>query len=252
MKRAMNSPDEQQQQQQGRGGGRGGRGRRQRQRRGGGGGGDNADVRISKALSWALRHAAPELGLTMGPDGYVPVQEILQHPHKKFRGATMEDIRRVVETNAKQRFSLTERNGEMLIRANQGHSITTIDPYLLLTPIPPKDLATMTTILHGTYMEPWEQHIRKEGLSLMSRTHIHFAAGMPGENQVISGMRKSCGVYVYIDAEQCARDKIEFFSSANGVLLTAGVNNEGILPPKYFSKVVTKDGKVLLQQANSA
>mmetsp|Transcript_5757 Transcript_5757/g.10043 ORF Transcript_5757/g.10043 Transcript_5757/m.10043 type:complete len:187 (-) Transcript_5757:1031-1591(-) len=184
----------------------------------------------------------------MGPDGYVPVQEILQHSHKKFRGVTMEDIRTVVETNAKQRFSLQERDDSAFyIRANQGHTITTIDPYLLLSPIPPEELREIPTILHGTYQDPWEKHIRGEGLSRMTRTHIHFAPGMPGENQVISGMRNSCDVYVYIDTERCAQDGIEFFRSSNGVILTAGVNNEGMLPPQYFSKVVSRSGESLFQ-----
>ncbi len=31
----------------------------------------------------------------------------------------------------------------------------------------------------------------------MDRTHIHFAAGLPGESGVISGMRRSCKV-IYV------------------------------------------------------
>ncbi|CAN0508785.1 unnamed protein product, partial [Ectocarpus sp. 8 AP-2014] len=36
--------------------------------------------------------------------------------------------------------------------------------------------------------------IREEGLRCMNRTHIHFAAGLPGESGVVSGMRKACKV----------------------------------------------------------
>ena len=201
-------------------------------------------VKISKALSWALRHAAPDLGLTMGPDGYVPVDEILEHSHGRFRGMTVTDIQEVVQGNDKQRFAMTEKaDGKLYIRANQGHSIKTIDPELLLTRIDPDELSQMTTIVHGTYKDPWERHIRTEGLSRMSRTHIHMAAGLPGEEKVISGMRASCDVFVYIDAASCARDGVEFYRSANGVILSAGV--DGIIKPQYFAKVTDRSGTSL-------
>lgn len=34
----------------------------------------------------------------------------------------------------------------------------------------------------------------------MNRNHIHMAAGLLGESDVISGMRKTCNLYIYIDA----------------------------------------------------
>ena len=42
-----------------------------------GGGGDGREVKISKTLSWILRHGALELGLNMRSDGYVLVSELL-------------------------------------------------------------------------------------------------------------------------------------------------------------------------------
>ena len=41
----------------------------------------------------------------------------------------------------------------------------------------------------------------KEGLCRMARNHIHFAAAMPGEDGVISGMRGSCQVSIYVNAQ---------------------------------------------------
>ena len=209
---------------------------------------NDPDVKTSKALSWALRHAAPELGLDMGPDGYVPLAQLLSHSHAKFRGLTHESVERVVTSNDKQRFSLLlkEDNQEWYIRANQGHSITTIDPYQLLAKV---DLSTLPTIVHGTYMDPWLKHIRVEGLSKMSRTHIHFAKGIPTDEGVISGMRLSCGVYIFIDRAKCAADHIEFLESSNGVILTAGV--DGMLPIRYFSHVVARSGEVLFDQRST-
>lgn len=216
--------------------------------------------KLSHSLSWALRHAAVDLNLTMTPDGYAPVDEILACPNPKFQGKwTLQDVETVVETSDKQRFSLCTKppadygitNGQdtvLCIRANQGHSVPIVDPEKLLTRLSAEELALMPVIVHGTYIDPYRTQIAQQGLKRMKRHHIHCAAGLPDADGVISGMRKSCTVNIYIDAVKCAADGIVFYKSDNGVILTAGVNNEGTLPPEYFSYVTDKEGTVLLDQ----
>ena len=74
--------------------------------------------------------------------GYLPVKDVLKH--RRFQGFTVEDVKeviikqyhkyethidQVVETCNKQRYALKEGdNGELLIRANQGHSIKEVRP----------------------------------------------------------------------------------------------------------------------------
>ncbi len=53
------------------------------------------------------------------------------------------------------------------------------------------------TVVHGTYAKKLPA-IEKSGLSRMARNHIHFAKGLPGQNQVISGMRQDCNVHIYV------------------------------------------------------
>lgn len=53
-------------------------------------------------------------------------------------------------------------------------------------------------VIHGTYFKNWSA-IRDNGLKTMGRTHIHFAIGEVGEEGVISGMRGSAEVIIYID-----------------------------------------------------
>ena len=55
------------------------------------------------------------------PGGWVVVSDILSLP--RGRGFTEEDVRRVVAENDKQRFALQEEGDNLLIRANQGHSM---------------------------------------------------------------------------------------------------------------------------------
>lgn len=72
----------------------------------------------------------------------------------------------------------------------------------------------------------------------MTRTHIHFSTGLPEDPQgVVSGMRKDAEMLIYIDIRQSLEDGGVWWISSNGVVLTEG-DSSGILPTKYFSKVV--------------
>jgi len=231
------------------------------------------DRALSKAMSWVLRHSAPRLKITISSDGYVPVSTLLSLKTRNFHLYTENDIRRVVDSNDKQRFRLAMKSvqydtkmsssgssryqfvdsgGEQVlcIRANQGHSIEGIKADLLLNPIPPTELKDYT-IIHGTYKDAWEK-IKHEGISRMNRNHIHFAAGLPGNDGVISGMRQSCQIYIYINGSKCAEDGVKFYISDNGVILTSGIDDTGMLPCSYFSSVIDeKTQHDLLEQSGS-
>lgn len=225
------------------------------------------EEKVSRALSWALRHAALQIGLTIREDGYVPVQEILDSTHPKLRGATLENIQKCVENSDKKRFKLEERplylfdprepketdpskaKTILCIRANQGHSIKIINPESLLNKLLRDELLSLPCIVHGTYPQAWES-IKSDqtgGLKKMNRTHIHFATGLPADDGVISGMRKTCSIYIYLNATKCASDNsVDFYISDNGVVLTDGIRGSGVLPIDFFSHVTDSSGKILL------
>lgn len=164
----------------------------------------------------------------------------------KFRQYTLTQIREVVDTNDKQRFTIasleTPDGPKDFIRANQGHSIKAIQ--VEMTPI--TSAKEYPTVIHGTNSKAWTL-IAKDpnGLNRMNRNHIHFASGLLGEDGVISGMRHSCTHLIYVDMEKALNAGVKFFKSENGVVLTGGVKDEGRLPKEYFTKVVTTKGEVL-------
>ncbi|TWW55694.1 tRNA 2'-phosphotransferase 1 [Takifugu flavidus] len=206
------------------------RGRRRRGNRGG----EDRDVHLSKSMSYVLRHGADQMGLQISSDGFLFVDELLAHP--QFRSYSLEDVERVVNTNDKQRFKLRSHpeNGCLQVRASQGHSIKVMD--LELKPVLAGSPDCPAEAVHGSYLRNWSS-IKQQGLSCMNRTHIHLAPGLPGEDGVISGMRKDCDLAVYVDILKALADGIEFFWSENGVLLTTG-NAEGMLLPKYFCRAL--------------
>ena len=193
------------------------------------------NTKISKLLSFALRHGAKDLGLEMGNDGFVKLEQLLKN--QKFKSVTEQEIIQIVLDCPKQRFALEKRNDALYIRANQGHSIKLdVEMELIL------DSSEIPTVVHGTSKRAWQQ-IETLGLSIMNRQHVHFASGLLSDPNVKSGMRKNCDVYIYINAKKAMLDGIQFFRSANGVILSSGKN--GIIEVKYFQKVVDKNGDFL-------
>ncbi|XP_013751100.2 tRNA 2'-phosphotransferase 1-like [Brassica napus] len=89
-----------------------------------------------------------------------------------------------VRRDNKQRFSLVEEDGELLIRANQGHSVTTVVSEKLLKPILSPEEAPVC--VHGTYKKNLES-ILASGLKRMNKLHVHFSCGLPIDGEVISG-----------------------------------------------------------------
>ncbi|XP_024023089.1 tRNA 2'-phosphotransferase 1 isoform X1 [Morus notabilis] len=225
----------------------GGRGRdlemkndRQRSRgrgSGGRGGGKDKIDALGRLLTRILRHMASELNLNMRSDGYVKVNDLLKLNLKTFANIPLGshpvyEIREAVRRDNKQRFSLLEENGELLIRANQGHTITAVESERLLKPILSAD--EIPVCVHGTYKKNLES-ILESGLKRMKRFHVHFSCGLPMDGEVISGMRRDVNVLIFLDVKKALEEGMKLYVSDNKVILTEGF--DGVVPVKYFKKI---------------
>ncbi|CAK8692443.1 uncharacterized protein LOC143462229 [Clavelina lepadiformis] len=191
------------------------------------------DMEFSKELVRVLRHGKYKF-LRLDEEGYISVRQILED--RKFieqcGKRSFEEVRNIVDSNDKKRFELKEINGEWKIKATQGHTVKVQN--LDLQPITnPKQY---TDVYHGTYFEAWEK-IKTTGLNRMKRNHIHFSIGLPGQNEVISGMRNSCEIVIKLDMEKAMKAGLKFFISSNKVILCEG-DKKGRIHPKFFDMVM--------------
>ncbi|MEP7285164.1 MAG: RNA 2'-phosphotransferase [Chloroflexota bacterium] len=167
-------------------------------------------VKISKFLAKYLRHEPEQLGLTLSPGGWVPVDALLNACRERNFALSRAELDEVVAKNNKQRFSFDPTG--MLIRANQGHS-TEVD--LQLAPSAPPDV-----LYHGTGRASIEA-IRQQGISKMSRHHVHLSADV--ETAVNVGSRHGVPFVFHIDARQMHAEGYLFYRSSNGVWLVEHV-----------------------------
>lgn len=185
--------------------------------------------RGGRTLSYILRHGIIVRSITVHEGGYVKLDDILKQ--RDMRNFTVDDIKQIVDTNDKQRFVLKEVDGSIYIRANQGHSKdvgSLIDDDTLLIRVE----KPYPICVHGTTVHAWDI-IKNEGLMPMGRKHIHLASGLPGDDDVISGMRKSSRVIVYVDMQKAMDRGKTFFVSKNGVILTPDTLEPDLLRAEY-------------------
>ncbi|KAI5853462.1 KptA family-domain-containing protein [Tricharina praecox] len=226
----------------------------------------SADVLLSKALSYTLRHGAAREGLPLRADGYASVPSLLALSKFRKLDLTFPLLQQVVEGNDKQRYALLheptssggsggageggakEEEGEgWFIRANQGHSLPLSSEALSLTPLLGADLPE--TLVHGSFYAFLPAILSSGGLARQRRTHVHLTTPSSltslESGSAVSGMRKDAEVVFHIDA-RAARDRggLKFWRSANGVLLTEG-DEAGRLSMEFVSRVEDRKGELL-------
>ena len=171
--------------------------------------------KISKYLSFILRHKPDSIGLELSDEGWANIEELITRT-KKFK-LTKESIQIVVDSNDKKRFLIS--NDGQRIKANQGHSIQV---ELELESIIPPDI-----LLHGT-AERFIESIFKEGLNKQQRHHVHLSETQKTALNV--GSRYGRPVLLKVDSKQMHEDGFEFFKTENDVWLVDCV------PVKYLEK----------------
>jgi putative RNA 2'-phosphotransferase len=176
-------------------------------------------VRISKLLSYGLRHAPGELGLALDGAGWAEVASVLRSLAARGEQVTAADLAAIVRASDKQRFALSEDGTR--IRANQGHSIP-VD--LGLVPSEPPE-----RLYHGTVAR-FVGAIRASGLQRGARQRVHLSIDTPTAQAV--GARRGTPVVLVVRAREMHAAGHVFHRADNGVWLTERVPAEYLeFPP---------------------
>lgn len=129
--------------------------------------------KISKFLSYILRHHPESIGLEVDRQGWAHLSTLIAKAQEDGRNISREIIGKVMAKGGKQRFSLSDDGN--YIRAGYGHSI---DVDLDLEPKPPPD-----NLYHGTASRNVES-ILADGLHSGSRKMVHLTASKSDATEV--------------------------------------------------------------------
>lgn len=174
--------------------------------------------RSSKFLSLVLRHKPEEIGISLDQNGWTDVKVLLSKLQSKGIRLTKQDLTQLVETNDKKRFAFNADGSK--IRANQGHSLQTVD-------IEFEEKEPPLVLYHGTSTDHHQLIMKSGGLKKMNRHHVHLSSNIDTAKSVGSRYGRPC--IIEVNSKQMHDDGYKFYQSANGVWLTDCV------PECYFN-----------------
>ena len=181
-------------------------------------------IKLSKEISYALRHAPWEYELEIDDDGYVDINQLLASLNELNiydRLIVKEDLEYIVNNSDKKRHEI--KDGK--IRALYGHSI--VNKISKEIAIPPRIL------YHGT-AKKFVDSIMSNGLLPMNRQYVHLSVD---EKMAITvGKRRDNNpVILEIDCQSAVNDGVIFYIGNDKVWLCDKT------PPKYIKiKLDTK------------
>ena len=173
----------------------------------------------SKFLSKVLRHQPELVKIKLDTQGWIPVDELLakiaKHGPGWLQPFDREILEAVVAENDKKRFAFSDDG--LLIRANQGHSITIDLGYEAQEP--------PEILFHGTAHNNIAS-IKASGIHKGSRHHVHLSPERETATRV--GGRHGTPVVLTIRAREMHLAGHLFYCSDNGVWLTDSIPVEFI------------------------
>lgn len=182
--------------------------------------------KLSKEISYALRHAPWEFGLELDKEGFVPIDRLLRAINDEGRygrNITKADLERMIEVSEKRRHEIV---GDK-IRALYGHSV---EQKIRKAQAKPPDI-----LYHGTTHVALPQ-ILEGGLKPMQRQYVHLSIDVQTAISV-GARRDSDPVILRVDAASANAADIAFYRGNDKVWLTDTV------PAKYLSVVKLLSGK---------
>lgn len=177
-------------------------------------------LRLSKLMSFLLRHGPEEAGLRLDEEGWVPVRELARAIRERWRNKEQywwvrpEHIVAVALLDPRGRFQLSP-DGER-IRASYGHSIRVRLGY---TPLPLDKLPPV--LYHGTLRGNLPSIMRK-GILPMKRMMVHLAADVETAAEV--GRRHGRDVVILaVDTRCLTRHGVEVYRASPRIYLAKWV-----------------------------
>lgn len=176
--------------------------------------------RLSKLMSYILRHNPGEFELLLDSDGFVQLEELITavQKDKLWNDVNQEIIEQVVSECEKQRYEIVGTK----IRARYGHTRTNVSYSAKMPP---------NILYHGTNSKVIS-HILHTGLKPMKRQYVHLSETT--KFATLAGKRRGDLVLVLVDALRAHEAGVKFYPAGGEVWLS-----DEIPPP--FIKIAMMD-----------
>lgn len=187
---------------------------------------NKAYEKLSKEVSYALRHAPWEYELEIDEQGWVSVEQLLDALQEdvKWENLTEEDLIHMIDKSEKKRHEIS--NGR--IRAFYGHSI----PIKIIK----KDEKPPKTLYHGT-AKRFLKSIIEKGLLPKNRQYVHLSQDV--ETAIDVGKRHDAKpVILEISALDAWNKGVKFYYGNEKVWLADEISMDFIVIKDNYYKII--------------
>lgn len=173
-----------------------------------------APERLSRFLTFLLRHKPEDYPLAIDREGFAPWREVVELVQERFYDVTEEQIRSLIDGAEKKRFEL--RGGK--VRATYGHSF-------------PVDLGGMAVAppaeLYLGAARDLAQSMLRTGLTPRDRQYVHLSATVQ-EAEAVARRHDPAPAIIVVDAQAAHAGGVRFYQTGP-LFLTENV------PAKFLS-----------------
>lgn len=178
---------------------------------------DDTRIRLSKKLSFWLRHKPEHGGLTLSKEGWVSLSQLLEAFERQGDVLQRTDLEDLIRTDAKERFELEGNR----VRARYGHSIALEEK--------PHPGTPPALLYHGTARR-FLPKILECGLRPMKRQFVHLSPSKKIAREVGS-RRDRMPAVLEVAAHAAHQAGIQFYPRGKGVWLSDPI------PAEYLTVV---------------
>ncbi|KMT61625.1 RNA 2'-phosphotransferase [Paenilisteria newyorkensis] len=173
--------------------------------------------KLSKEISYALRHAPWEFELELDDLGFTPIESLLQSLRKidGWKDIEQEDIEKMIFNSQKKRHEIIDGK----VRAFYGHSIPNA--------IKREEVEPPTYLYHGTSPE-FIDDIRKNGLLSKARQYVHLSEDT-NTADIVGKRKNSSPVILKIDTKKAEEQGSKFYFGNERVWLSDIIPSSCIL-----------------------
>ena len=179
-------------------------------------------TQYSRRLSFWLRHKPERGGLTLSPEGWAAIDELVAAYEREGLEMDRPTLENVIRLDLKKRF---EVQGDK-VRARYGHSVELEDkPHPGMPP---------STLYHGT-AQRFVPRILEAGLHPMKRQFVHLSPDKKTARDV-GKRRDQTPTILEVDAHKAHEAGIQFYPRGKGIWLSDPI------PPQFLSVLEEASG----------
>lgn len=176
-------------------------------------------IKLSKLVSYILRHKPEEYDISLDKEGWVDIPELIQQitsRHIIYDGIDINVFEEITKTSGKQRFEIKANR----IRAFYGHSIET---KIVREKSSPPDI-----LYHGTPIET-AAIILQDGMKAMNRQNVHLSSDKKTA-EIVAKRWHSKFKILKVEANKAFNDGINFYEGNENIWLA------DFIPHQYIKK----------------